>query len=163
MVESMRAIVKDSFERLAAIDPSRPSYTIDQAKAALKGGIWYPVDYLRAHRALKSHMSPAERAAFGPHHLSGYASPPAYFERDLLMPYTFRGRDEVTASVALAALLKGPTLIGCTGTHQIAVYETLRQVLGQERFDKIFQGRLVVGVAVDIDLLFKIFFSRSRA
>jgi hypothetical protein len=56
MVASMRAIVKDSFERLSAVDASKPGYTVEKAKQALQRGVWASVDWVRAHSALNPRL-----------------------------------------------------------------------------------------------------------
>lgn len=161
MVASMRALVKDSFERLAALVSDSPTYSMERVKAALKGGVWYPVDYLQGRRALRLQMG-QEGLDLDPEvYLTGYMSR-KFFDKDQTTPLTFRAKKEVTASAALEAALQGPSLVDCTGAYQLATYQLLRETFGKERFDKIFQGSLVIGyAAAGTDLLFKMFIRPS--
>lgn len=144
-VESMRDIVKDTFERIAL--------SKHDAKQALKGGIWLTSDYIKAYRDLQ--LSEAEKRDYPPEEslnkiLWGYA-PETHFNRmkqpgtNKEAPLKFISKPDVSASDALDAALKGPLLIDCGAVCILAIHKALRDTLGKQWYDKQFKGKLIIG------------------
>lgn len=154
-VEAVKRIAEDHFKRQELADPSHLHFSREAALDALRGGVWYSTDYIAAFRKLNKHLKeinqplkPADLAGLAPLSNLKYVSkgnaPSAYFAPtgNVLV---WRAKPDVSASDALDAALAGPTLTDCGGACNLARHKALRDLLGKERYDKIFRGRLFIG------------------
>lgn len=162
-VESMRAIVKDSFERLNALGEYK------DPKIALRGGVWMASAYIKLYR--ETELTEEERAELPSEKelekvIWGYA-PAQYFDRvqdqrGKMQPLRFISKTGLSASKALDAAIKGPLLVDCGAACQIAIHRALRDTLGAELYDKSFNGNLMIGPMAHIDPLFTDFLKQTE-
>lgn len=138
----LQAIAKRSRESLNGY-AENPSF--------LDTGMWYPSDLFMAltktQQTGKINLL-MEKDAF----YYGYANP-EFFEPVKEQGGVERGRcafqvkDGVPAADALKEIRTGFTICDCTMAYSIAFYETLLDILGEEKFNRLFQGhfRMVLG------------------
>ena len=120
----------------------------------LNSGIFYPNEYFKALKATNQ----TARLNFFLNKGSfyhGYLSP-KHFEmvKNDSMPtgvqlYFFVLKKGVKPSEALAALRRGPSLIGCGETCEVAYFEAIKDVLGIEKFDLLFSAESSTPLRID--------------
>lgn len=141
MVNAMGILVYDNLKRLQVAHTSK---SVSAVKSAMKGGFWYPMDYIRAFHKVKDHFTaedslwlPSYAARTNPYlgHLSD-----DYFESVDFC--SFKMRSEVTASQAVMAAWNGPFLGDCVLFKQLVMHKVLLETLGIEQYDAEFNGKL---------------------
>jgi hypothetical protein len=148
VVEAMRAIVRDSNERVRLVTAQGSEFDAAKAKEALKRGIWYPTDYMRAYRRIASALTAEEKAALPSAELRRLALGHCSGKHFVMNPeqmLSYRSRPDVSPSEALEAALKGLTLADCGGVCQLVYHQVLQKILGPKRYDRLFQGQLIIG------------------
>lgn len=108
-------------------------------------GVQYPEEYLRRMKAEKGSI-PQNFLGFQTY---GFATKEFFqtVERDKIHWIV---KPDVSASKALEAALNGPTLVDCGIACTLALHKALLDVIGHERYDKIFNGRLVLVADKDV-------------
>jgi len=120
-------------------------------KTWLEKGMWYPEDFLDAcikHNQQEKIDFIVNKEKF----LYGYADP-KYFKRLIELGGTkperfcFRVKKGVSASEALNAIIRGFSISDCAMAHSVSCYSAILEIIGKEKFDKIFQGkfRMIIG------------------
>ena len=144
MVATIQRIAGDSMRRL---DPA------NKDSAALKTGVYYPIDYLKAlERTGNSkrltwlvQKNVSYHCFVSPNHFNTVSAPaPAISIQFVLKP-------GVPAHEALEALLTGPSLIGCGEVCALSIYESLKNAWGIEKFDILFSGDSPTPLTVKFD------------
>lgn len=153
-IAMVNQIAADNLERLALVDPEDPNFDRAKAIAALRGGVWYSTEYIAAFRkvnaALKKMGLPftlQEIALLPPignlKYISKGNAPHEYF--DSVGVLMWRVKSDVSASDAIDAAVRGPTLTDCGGTCNLARHAALRDFWEKPRYDAIFKGRVFLG------------------
>lgn len=148
-IQTVRQITADSIQRLSLTKPENPEFTRDRAITALSGGVWYSTRYMQVFREMNQRQKFVARELQGLAPLSNLkkvstgSAPAQFFKR--VGPLLWEVKPEVSASDALDAALAGPTLTDCGGTCNLARHKALRDLWGKERYDKVFNGRLMIG------------------
>jgi len=120
----------------------------------LKKGFWYPEQY---HDALKNKGEEGRLIWLKKrgHFFHGFLSP-KYFrhsegtsEPQKCSPTEkiteFKISEGVSPSVALDGIISSIALVDCSNVCQIAQYQAIREEIGDEKFDILFTGRLIIG------------------
>jgi len=136
-VAAVQSIAADHFERIAQLDPTK--FDLAKAKQALNGGVWYSVEYLQLLKKANGQVTHSEQRLLD----LGYA-PGTYFKRLGKDSIFWIVKPNVSASDAIDAAIKGPTIVDCGIACNLAYHKALRDLLGKARYDKIFNGRLVL-------------------
>ena len=95
----------------------------------LSSGVWYPGEFFN-----KSQASEETRALWKDDFIDGHAAPDR-FEQVGYMDWKLKPGE--SASAAIRAWLKGPTIAECFSTIVAIQWETLRAMLGDEPFDRL--------------------------
>lgn len=123
----------------------------DLTTTALSRGVWYSTEYRKTYLQHMPHLTPSDlqyisKIAYPKKCSDGYANA-EYFTQ--VAPLIWRIKPSVSASEALDKALEGPTLTDCGGVCNLARCYALREVLGKEKFDILFKGRLILGYPPD--------------
>lgn len=94
-------------------------------------GIWYPTDLHQYFLSKKKEM-PSD-------YWTGYAND-EYFEK--IDKFTFKLKEGKSPSEAINALINGPSVLECGNAIQLAYYKAMLEVIGAEKFDKMFSNEL---------------------
>lgn len=126
MIRTVQEISKRSFEALA---------NYQTQTTWLNKAIWYPADYILA--LFKASQS--QRIAYFHQNnrlIDGFA-PVKFFDRGT-RSFEFIAKKDVKPSDALASALAGVALLDCGAVVQIARYQALLDVLGEDKFNRLF-------------------------
>lgn len=140
MLQHMDEICNDHIERMRSIQD--PQFDTTKMNSVLSKGFWYPTQYCQALEKFKQ----KERVEWmikkgAPFH--GFMPKTFTPIEDASLP-TKRKLDQyritkgVLPSVALKSIQNSICLIGCGTARDIAVYRTLLDLLGEEKFDLLF-------------------------
>jgi hypothetical protein len=123
----------------------------DQRKQAtsvqdLATGPWYPNDYaqaLRKHRQQgRLDWLKARDAFFHGFPPTGFIAEPNPAFITKIGPCSYQIKPDCQPSQALVNIKTGqPSMIDCQGAVELAMYETLKEVFGEERFNEIFSAQ----------------------
>lgn len=148
--EKYLTVVRDAHERLLAAktDPSR-----------LRQGFWNPIDYCRLATELGYDITALkEDGAFchglppaGFEHLSNESSTQFDFLKE--MPNsplsnkkvaTYQIKNNYTPTVALKSIWESLSFIDCQEAIEIAYYEVLLEIFGEDNFNQMFKGNIIL-------------------
>jgi hypothetical protein len=133
-VGTMQTIAGDSSVRVAQLDPNQ--YDLETARKAMKGGVWYASDFLQLRKTVNGKLDRKDYNLLN----GGYANP-KYFDQMGTAGIFWMVKPSVSASDALDAAIKGPTLVDCGIACNLARHTAVRDVLGKERYDLVFNNR----------------------
>lgn len=148
--EQLRKVMVKQMQQIAEINQKNSS----EAREFWKTGIWYCVDLFGSlteagqKELLKDFQSDNQ-------YLAGIA-PFSHFDRMVdengyAAQNHFIAKKNVKASEAMDAVLSGLTVIDCGAACQLARYATIREVLGDEKFNQIFNENAPINIGYDID------------
>lgn len=118
----------------------------------LHKGIFYPLDYYKALIETKQTETLQTFAKEG-HFFHGYADPKLFemvpHERCAtgMRRMTFTAKEGVSASDALSGLLRGPSILDCSTTCQVAYWKAIQGVLG-DKFDRFISPKTSAPFAI---------------
>ncbi|MCP5504432.1 MAG: hypothetical protein H7A41_04690 [Chlamydiales bacterium] len=128
-------------------------FIVEGSQCLLSKGCWYPVRYYEA----LGEGNPQRRNTLqtNGNFFHGYL-PGAFFSHSQLDSPArcasptgkiteFVVKPRKSSSEALDAILTGLALVDCSNVCQIVHYVAIRTLIGSEKFDKLFQDRLMIG------------------
>lgn len=140
MIRHMCETCRDHDERIE--ESKNPNLDLSAVKNLLGKGIWYPIDYCRGLEKFgqKTRFEWMIRTGATFHGMM-----PATFAsvEDSFLPtkkklYDFRITKEATPSAALEAIKNSPCILGCGEVRDLAVYQSLKDLLREQKFDLLF-------------------------
>jgi hypothetical protein len=143
IIQRMHAIIEDNNQRKKTLEDSDSKKAIE----ALSKGIWYASHYYLGLK--KCHQTPRmEWLVKNGHTFHGYA-PAKFFDPIPSNAYPkgraicqFIIKDGVSPSIAIKQIgCESLALLDCGSTREVAFYQALLEVLGDEKFNKLFERK----------------------
>ncbi|MCB1110225.1 MAG: hypothetical protein KDK64_04535 [Chlamydiia bacterium] len=119
-------------------------------RSSLSAGCWYPHAYYQAlkEKGQNERLQWLQDRDYFFHgfldvkffrHTSGHATSPTGKLTE------FEIQEGVKPSEAMDQIFKTLALVDCSNTCQMAQYQVIREAIGNEKFDHLFAGRLIIG------------------